>query len=661
MLREKFDLSGWQAVIIFIVLGLVVLAWTLDSFLNPVIRSTDLNMVATMVAKDINPTLYARDTLFSNEALYRFYTPLYRYIIYQTWQFGGYFEAGLAWLAPLVLTTYLMAMFGLLWYVTKSHWIALALTVASAHYHDTMGAGVWGVGGSAELMPRTFFMPVIPLITLIFLKTMAEHPTWLKGAGLGFLLGLFTNLHPVSGLHSLMLLSGALILLHGHRLQGWLTALALGVLALVGAWPVTSNYLQNSGRAVAGAIQFDQFSQIVSNRYSLFFFPGTFRWPLFDMALTRPLLDGLVWFYLGLAFAAFIIYFWGRHRQPTLVRWAFLIGGLISLAYGHMMVLFDTVFLFAVVALYLVYCFWRAGYPRLTQWLLALLGLIVLYAFVGYYLLTYMWQTFEVWPLTSLLIEYARAGRFIYLPLYLLAGQAGVALGQEVKRVWPNHDPFVSLTVALILGLGPSVVRYFGDSLGLIILAVALFVPLMILLVWGYSRVPPPWAASLAVVTCLIILFGPLAPLFTGFLSVPARNLLQADNRAPQPVSNPVDSELYAWTQQNTDVSSLFYGCFGTRTMTYFRRKAERSITHNWKDLAYDVHNRATLLTAYRHFRKLEASCQEFGDLLNTGRDLDADYILVSSEDAAGFLQEACFVNERYAVFTLRTEDCVGK
>ena len=61
----------------------------------------------------------------------------------------------------------------------------------------------------------------------------------------------------------------------------------------------------------------------------------------------------------------------------------------------------------------------------MTGQLIVLTGLVVLYAFVGYYFLTLFWQTFEIWALTSLLIEYARAARFIYLPIYLLAGLAG--------------------------------------------------------------------------------------------------------------------------------------------------------------------------------------------------------------------------------------------
>ncbi|HEX9924079.1 MAG TPA: hypothetical protein VGD99_15595, partial [Anaerolineae bacterium] len=100
----------WETIIPWFVLGVVVLAWTLESVLNPVIESTDLSIVGTMVAKDMDATLYPRDNLFANEELYRFYTPLYRQLIMQLWQIGGSFEAALAWLVPIVLSLYLAGM-----------------------------------------------------------------------------------------------------------------------------------------------------------------------------------------------------------------------------------------------------------------------------------------------------------------------------------------------------------------------------------------------------------------------------------------------------------------------------------------------------------------------------------------------------------------------
>ena len=79
------NLSRSEIVIVGFILALITLAWTLDSELNPIIQSTDLNIMATMVSKDLDPTLYPHDSLFASDEIYRLYTPLYRWIIAKVW------------------------------------------------------------------------------------------------------------------------------------------------------------------------------------------------------------------------------------------------------------------------------------------------------------------------------------------------------------------------------------------------------------------------------------------------------------------------------------------------------------------------------------------------------------------------------------------------
>ena len=93
-----------------------------------------------------------------------------------------------------------------------------------------------------------------------------------------------------------------------------------------------------------------------------------------------------------------------------------------------------------------------------------------------------------------------------------------------------------------------------------------------------------------------------------------------------KPFSNPIDAELYDWVLQYTARDSLFYGCFGSETMTYFRRKTQRSISHNWKDLSFMAHHRATLVSAYNRFRELEAACKTFDSAVAAAHTLKSDY-----------------------------------
>jgi hypothetical protein len=155
-----------------------------------------------------------------------------------------------------------------------------------------------------------------------------------------------------------------------------------------------------------------------------------------------------------------------------------------------------------------------------------------------------------------------------------------------------------------------------------------------------------------------LFLFGPPASLGAGYFPVPTVNLLQADQLTPQPLYNPLDAELYDWVRLNTGPATLFYGCFGPVTMTHFRFRTQRSISHNWKDLTFNLHNRATLVPAYERFRQLEAGCNTPESIISTASSIKADYLLISYEKAATFLSEACFVNKRYAVFALKQNGC---
>jgi hypothetical protein len=560
----------------------------------------------------MNPHLFPRDHLFSGAELYRLYTPLYRWIVALAWQMGGAFEVGLALLVPPVLGIYLIGMFILLRRVSQNSWLALGLTVASAHYHGlTMGAEVWGVGGSSEMMSRTLFVPVVPFVMLMFLQII-EQPSWRQGAIFGLVMGLAANLHPVSAFHLLAVLLAWLVLLQAGNVRVWPTLGAIGLAALIGALPVTWNYLSNSGQPVGADVSFEAFSRIVAERYPMPFYPRTFTWPALNLEMTGSILEGLVWFYVVLTAFFAGVYLWGR-RWPALVRWSWLAGGLITLMYAYMLTLFHTTWLFGLVGLYLIYCFWQGSYPKLTGQLIVLTALVVLYAFVGYYFLTLVWQTFEVWALTSLLIEYARAARFVYLPIYLLAGLAGAAYLKVLQAKF---------------ALQP--------------------------------RGQAAWAAFGLVILLILILFGPLAPFFANSLSVPARNLFSAHSLEIKPLSNPTDAELYGWVVQSTAPDALFYGCFGSETMTYFRRKTQRSISHNWKDLSFVAHHRATLEAAYKRFRDLETACQTFESAVAAAHALKSDYILASSQQAASFLNEACFANEKYAVFALNPNGCTS-
>lgn len=662
-LKMTLDIPRQEWVAACIVFGLIVIAWTLDSFLYPAIGSSDLNLIATMVTKDLDLTLYPRDNIFANVELYDFYTPLYRWLVAQLWLVSGTFESALVWLVPPVLSLYLAGTFILLRSITKNGWIALGLTVASAHYHSTMGGGQWGVGGSSDMQSRVLFMSILPFLTLMYLNLLKE-PNWRKGLLFGLIYGLVTNLHPVSGFHLLILLMTLLILVHSRHCRGWQSLVVVGVTSAIGAWPVAWNFFGNSGKPVADNVPFELFRKIVAERRQMPFSPDTFEWPLFDLRLTRPALDILVWVYLGLSIVFFLYYIWDKRRRLDLIKWAWLVGGLITVAYAYMVALFHMTFLFAVVAFYIIYRFKQDKYSRLDGWLITLTGLVVLYSFVGYYLLMYIWQTFEVWSLTSLLVEYVRSARFIYLPIYLLAGLGGVALVEALKNNLPfiskhHNETALSITVAIVFALAPAILvgshRQLSTTLVAIAIVILLFVAVFLLLTkvnWT------PVKIVLATGIVVLILSGPSASFLAEYFPVPIRNLLSPNSWAVALVSQ-VDAELYDWVAQNTPRDSLIYTCFDHTSVTYFRRVSQRSITHNWKDIGLAIHKRGGLISAYDKFRTLQDACSDFDQLIVTLRHSGADYFFTYKETAGEFLYEACFTNEKYAVFAVNQNSCL--
>ncbi len=646
-----------------IVLGLVVMAWTLDSFLNPNIMSSDLNSVAAVVAKDIDPTLFPRDNRLAHPELYEFYTPLYRWVVARLWLITGALETSLLWLASFVVSLYLVAMFILLRYVINNGWIALGLTVASAHYRVAMSDGVWGAGGSSEMSARTLFLPAALFLMLLYLHTL-DKPNWRKGLIFGLLFGLASNMHPISGFHLLAVLSVLIILVHGNHYKGWQTLLAMGLGTVIGIWPFTTHYFANAHKSISDNVAFDEFSQIVIWYRDMPFRPDTFEWPLFDLRLTRPALDVLVWFYFGLVILSFLFYIWGQHHRPGLIRWVWLIAGLITVAYAYMIALFHMTFLFAVVAFYIIYRFRQGEYSKLDGRLITLTGLVVLYSFVGYYILTLIWQTFEVWSLTSLLIQYARAARFIYLPIYLLTGLGGVALLEVLKNKLHfvsryRNETALSVNIAIIFALGPAILFGAHRQMSTTLAAIAILILLSVTTFLVLTKVDwTPRNTFLAVGVAVLILFGPFAPFLTDYLSVPVRNLLSPNSWVVEPVAR-VDVELYDWVSQNTAQDTLFYGCLDHKTLTYFRRVAQRSLTHNWKDFGPAIHNGAALVPAYNKFRSFQRACRDFNDLIGSLHHSGADYLFISRDAAGEFLHEACFVNERYVVFAANQNSCL--
>ncbi|MCL4302818.1 MAG: hypothetical protein KJ077_44430 [Anaerolineae bacterium] len=671
-MREPLRLSTKTWGVVTVTLALVVLAWTVDSARKAEVFNSDMHLVANMVAKDLDPALFSRDYFLADDRFYRFYTPFYRWLLARLWQVTGSFEAGLVWLTPITLSVYLAGMFILLRRVIGNTWLALSLAVVSASYQFSLGEEIWGVAGSSHLLARTLFVAVVPYLFGLFLATL-ENPTLLKGGMLGVGIGLAANLHPTSGLH-LAILLGSLFFLASWLHRHWRYWQILGVLflgILLGAWPTAGNFVVNSDGTAPAGISFDSFSRTLGLFYSIPFSPAEIKWPLLGLTLKRPWLDGLGWGYFIFAGLALPAFWWGRRRWPALVRWGWLIGGLVIVWYAYLLTLFNLPLFFGLITFYVIYHFRRGSIRPVDGWLITLTGLIVLSSFVAYYLMMLLWQRFELWTLTALFVQQLRSARFVYLPVYLLTGLAAQdvvdLLKNEVTRLrpglgsqaHPSLENLLSLAVGLLLILSPGLSRQWGGTAVIILGIIIGIIALLIFLEKPGLKQLLPWWPLPAAAAIVLVLFGPLAPLAAPYLTLPAVNLFDPQARRSEHIWHEEDAELYRWVKQHTAPDVLFYWCdFGPITTLNFRRQAQRGITHNWKDLNLMSFNTSAFVPAFERYRGLEAACSDLATATRTAHQLKADFILASAKIAAGLEGESCFANGRYLVFPGSAERC---
>ncbi len=657
-----------NTVFVIAVLGMVIVAWTLNSLRHLEAINSDMHLVASIVSKDLNPALYPRDFFFGDDTIYRFNTPSFRWLLGQFWIISGSFELGLVWLTVPVLALYLCGMFILLYQVTKNSWLSLGITVASATYQFSLGQEIWGVAGSSHLLARTLFTAVTPFLFLLLLSFI-KSPDLLKGGVFGLGVGLAVNLHPGSGLHFTMLIVSLLLLLGVHdRTWRFGIAIAMTIIGIIlSSLPFALFFTQNTGHSSSPELSFPQLVDLLNEHYPLPFSPAEIEWPLFGIVLSQSTLVVLVWLYLGLGLAALGVYFWGRHVWPESVRWIWLIGGLLTLWYAHLTTLFSLPLLFLCVGIYMLFRFWQRTISHLDWILLTFMGLVVLYSFVGFYLIISIWQTFELWPLTTFALQQIRAARFIYIPLYLMAGLSGLVLAEGLrvglKKLFNRSIdeaafyPAIGLMFALspLFSSGATATQWLVGGVIITFVGLIGFIVIQLPSNSNLSR----WVMPLAIIIVAIILFGPLAPLAAAYSPIPTVNILEAESMSPEQIWYEKDTSLYHWVRQNTSSDALFYWCgFGPITTLNFRRQSQRSVTHGWEELSMIAFDLSTFVPSLDSYRQLEDACNSIDSLVATAHELEADYLLISSSKGEAFINKSCFANDRYIVFDLVNGNC---
>ena len=654
---------------------LAAVAYTASSARQPDHTSDDTTHFITMVAKEMDPSLYASDYYFADDTFFRFYIPWYRLILAKLWHLTGSFGMALVYVVPITVTLYVLGMTLLLTRFSGWVWVALGLAVMSTAYRSVMAYGIWGVAGSYLMLPRTLYTAVVPILFWLMFRWLSS-PSLKLSIVTGACMGLAANAHPTSGLFLVWFAIGLFLLTPGHSWRQGVHLLALLAAALICALPVAITILSNFGQPVPAEVSFQAFSRIVMERIGVPFHPQVFTFDLIGVSLARPGLDYLVWAYLAITAVLGALLLAKRRWLVKQAGLVWLAGGLVVLSYAFMVALFNETLLFAIAGLYIIYRHLRPPIRDLDWWALGLMFLVVLLTFVGYYVMAWVWQALEWWGFTSLLFELPRGARYVYVPVFLLCARAAAAWIPEmrrggewlrglVRRKQPVSDtaaataldePALALAFGLVFAVGPAIWRHFPHTIPGVVIGVGAFFVAVMLLGYGFHivnrLVARPWPMVAALVMLIVVFFTPVGSGVQAYSPLPVPVIGPS---AAQPEGRETDSsrELYAWAQSDTPIDALFYWChLEGRAEMYFRAKAQRSITHSWKDLGHTIYERAHLVAFYDRYRRLTDACSARETAMTMARELKADYILTPS--GLGEVGTAlCFKNAEYAVYAV--------
>jgi hypothetical protein len=635
--------------------------------------NTDKDNVMIMVAKDLNPGLYASDYVFTDDSLYRFYIPWYRWLMGRLWILTGSYETGLVWIVPIMVTIYVLGMILLLVRLSGWVWVAVGLALVSTSYREAMGSEMWGVATSDGMLARTIYAAFSPYLFWLMFRWLSS-PSLRLTFVTGIVLGVAANLHPTSGLFMVGFVSVLFFLTYYGRLpDNWHHLATLLGAAAIASLPIVLSVLGRSDQPVSSEVSFEVFSQIVIERIKIPFRPHDFELDLIGVILARPLLDYLVWLYLALGIGLAGVFIVRRRWLVERAHILWLVGGLVVCLYAFMVALFNEPFFFVVAGVYVIYRFYKGSIEVMDWWILGLLALVVLFSYVGYYVVAWIWQTFEAWSLTSLLIEQSRAARYVYLPLFFLSARAarawipefqtridlqrGLVNWRDVGRGGPSARHLDRVDLALAFGLlyagGAGISRQLfntipGILIGFLGLAVTVALMAVVFHTWRQS-VSKVWQIAVILVGLGLIFFTPAGTWLGKYSPLPVP-VLGSVNRSEETNDG---QELFAWARSNTSADALFYWCgLDDRAALHFRAKGQRSITHNWKDLGLAIYDRAHLVEFYERYHRLQEACQTPETAVTMARELKADYILAP----AGLPDPGlplCFSGGRYSVYAV--------
>jgi hypothetical protein len=681
-----------QWVVVLGAFALFIALQTYSGFFQSYNLGSDQQMVGIMALKQTRPELYTQDYFLTDDSLLRYYTPFYRYLTGWLVSFMGDYALALLVLLPAIMLVYLLGMFVLIYSVTGNIWIGVLISVVSSLEWTAFGGEVWGVANLRLVMPRAFFCALAPWLTILMFRWLQSEQWWHWPLLLLFT-GLSANLHPVSGLGFAQLLLSIFVVVRGISKRNLVILCGAGAAAMAGVWPTLANFLRATSIETV-SVPFASFHQVMLERIVTLFFSDLPPFTLFRHSLSLSERQILAWAYSFGLIAWGILYLLSRST-----KWRFLPRGkLHGLLFALQLPIADLLTNDHATALVIIVAFYgifRGLEAKLDRWNLGLLTLACVFSYLGAYFFGLIWARFELYSLTSFMAEQPRISRFVYLPLFVfsarflqatmerLPGKIGMLiLASTVCLFWvaPN-----SILWSFLVGLVTLAWKYNQKWAGNTWIEVSLNVATWTLAArMGLSVLSIPhgdWLALCVGMLCSLVMIGPrtdwrhrdltigvsTALLILGaalsvavwgpswvdnFTSIPGRMWawISPTDRSQLSEGRQAAFSLYDWAREQTKVDSLFY-----YDSLEFRFRAQRSITHCWKDIGAAYYTKVRLVEFYDRYQKLQRAYEDPARLLAYAREYKADYIVTTHAQGIQLHLPVAFENSVYKVYSVES------
>ncbi|MDD3579720.1 MAG: hypothetical protein PHW74_01720 [Desulfobacca sp.] len=622
--------SRYRVIIILVGFALLMaLGCTLYRVCTPWNLSHDQIYLGTFDAKAADPSLFNRDSAFHDESFFSHYLPIFRQLLTFLSQLSGSFEAGLWLLVPILVFIYALGWGILLWRWHHSWWIVLLFTFLAIPYRPAPLGEVWGVAGVEGMVARTLVTAPAPYLFLIFFSWLKEPRYW-PAILLGSLTGLGAFIYPLTPLSYVELFAGLFLICHWRNKSTWsMLALMLMIFGVLAVYPGTLR--EQQAWAPGLGISFDDFRHVVQIMFKI---PDP--WHSFQgNKLIRHL--SLLIVVLAIFGGRYLFAAPDKKSRAALQLW--LWGGLtvVYLCWRIVGKGAGLSWLYATLAVYVIFCFYRQQLQRQDWWLLGWGFVTLVIYLVPSYLITVIWLNVEYVPLTTWVVEYRRVARLIHPFSYLMGAQAAVYLLPCISQLLRSSLTAVQVEYTLI-----TLAMFNRTIFWVTALAVSLFE--------AGRRWSRRYGPGLAGILWLTVLAGGY---FAGYISVPGSKELFAPISTFTTFSSDYlknEEELANWAREHTPKDALFY-----HQSAFFRYRARRSITHGHPTWGETGNYRTTdIVNLYYRSLKLQEAYKHPESLVQHAARLKADYIVIDKQEGVNLNLPLVFENQRFLVYQLQ-------